>query len=119
MPFYTAIILLVNILAGFAMSCAASEADKFHIETLAELKSPYGIAFLPNRDILVTEKHGRLRIIRDGKLLAKPVTGLPPVSMYLAGSGQSYNGLLDVAIHPRFSENGLIIPVSNPVCKGH
>jgi glucose/arabinose dehydrogenase len=67
------------------------------------LEHPWGLAFLPDGRMLVTERPGRLRVIgKDRRLERDPVSGLPPV----ASSGQG--GLLDVALHPRFPENGLI-----------
>lgn len=66
------------------------------------LEHPWGMAFLPDGRILVTEREGRLRVVRDGRLDPNPVTGLPAV----APNGQG--GLLDVALHPRFAENGWI-----------
>lgn len=66
------------------------------------LEYPWGLAFLPDGRMLVTERPGRLRVVnRDGKLTA-PVTGVPEV--YARGQG----GLLDVAIDPQFAENQLI-----------
>ena len=53
--------------------------------------------------MLVTERAGRLRVVgADGKLAPQPVAGLPKIEEY--GQG----GLLDVALHPRFAENGLV-----------
>jgi glucose/arabinose dehydrogenase len=66
------------------------------------LDHPWGLAFLPDGRMLVTERAGQLRIVQEGKLLPQPVAGLPPISAF--GQG----GLLDVAPHPRFSENGLV-----------
>jgi glucose/arabinose dehydrogenase len=66
------------------------------------LASPWSLAFLPDGDILVTERTGRLRVIRKGTLDPEPVGGVPSV---LAG-GQG--GLLEVALHPKFAENQLI-----------
>ena len=67
------------------------------------LEHPWGLAFLPDGRMLVTERPGRLRIVdKNGKLEPRPVAGLPPV----AAVGQG--GLLDVALHPRFAENGLV-----------
>jgi glucose/arabinose dehydrogenase len=63
------------------------------------LVNPWGIAFLPNGDVLVTEKPGRLRVIRNGTLDPQPVGGVPEV--YAVGQG----GLLEVLPHPRFAEN--------------
>jgi glucose/arabinose dehydrogenase len=64
------------------------------------LSHPWSLAFLPNGDILVTEREGRLRMIRNGVLDPTPVPGVPEVST----AGQ-FTGLLEVALHPHFSEN--------------
>jgi len=75
----------------------------FKVVTVAEgLRNPWSIAFLPDGDMLVTERPGRLRIIRDGKLLPDPVPGVPEVR----ASGQG--GLHDVVPHPNFAQNRLI-----------
>lgn len=67
------------------------------------LDHPWGLAFLPDGRMLVTERAGRLRIVgADGKLEPKPVAGVPAVEEF--GQG----GLLDVALHPKFRENGLV-----------
>lgn len=66
------------------------------------LERPWSIAFLPGGDMLVTEKAGRLRIVRDGALLPDPVPGVPEVIS--AGQG----GLLDVVPHPDFAANRLL-----------
>ena len=66
------------------------------------LVQPWGIAFLPGGDTLITERPGRLRIVRNGKLLPSPVAGLPEV----VHSGQG--GLLEVAPHPNFATNRLL-----------
>ena len=64
------------------------------------LSHPWSLAFLPNGDQLVTEREGRLRIIRDGVLDPTPVAGVPGVS-----AAGAFTGLLEVALHPRFAEN--------------
>jgi glucose/arabinose dehydrogenase len=69
---------------------------------VAGLAAPWSIAFLPNRDMLVTEKVGRLRIVRGGTLDPQPIAGVPEV----LAMGQG--GLMEVALHPRFAENQLI-----------
>ena len=81
----------------------ASERHEFRLTTLARgLVHPWSLAFLPDGDMLVTERRGRLRIIRNGRLDPAPVPGVPTVAL----GGQA--GLLDVALHPRFAENRLI-----------
>lgn len=75
----------------------------YQITTVAEgLDHPWSIAFLPDGAMLVTERAGQLRVIRDGNLEAEPVAGVPET--YVAGQG----GLFDVVLHPRFAANGLI-----------
>src|SRR6185436_1792102 len=63
---------------------------------------PWSIASLPGGDLLVTERPGRLRIIRNGKLLPDAVPGLPRIRA--AGQG----GLLDIVPHPSFASNRLV-----------
>jgi glucose/arabinose dehydrogenase len=80
-----------------------SEAHAFRVVTVVGgLDHPWGLAFLADGRMLVTERPGRLRVVRSGKLEREPVAGLPEV----AAHGQG--GLLDVALHPRFGENALV-----------
>ena len=81
----------------------SSTLEDFRIFTLAEdLEHPWGMAMLPDGEILITERPGQLRLWRDGELDPKPIQGVPKV--YAAGQG----GLLDVALHPNFAENKLV-----------
>lgn len=74
------------------------------------LVQPWSIAFLPGGDMLVTERPGRLRIIRNGKLLPTPVEGVPAV--FFSGQG----GLLEVTPHPNFASNRfLYLTYSKPL----
>lgn len=66
------------------------------------LIQPWSMAWLPNGDMLVTEKPGRLRIVRDGQLLPDSVPGVPEV--FYLGQG----GLFDVLPHPDFADNQLL-----------
>jgi glucose/arabinose dehydrogenase len=66
------------------------------------LVQPWSIAFMPGGDILITERPGRLRIVRQGKLLPQPVEGVPQV--FHSGQG----GLLEVMPHPNFASNRLL-----------
>ena len=72
------------------------------VSLLRGLEHPWGMAWLPNGDILVTERPGRLRRVRDGQLASGSITGVPKVF----DSGQG--GLLDVGLHPRFEENSQV-----------
>jgi glucose/arabinose dehydrogenase len=77
------------------------------------LANPWSITFLPNGDMLVTERPGRLRIVRKGTLDTQPVSGVPQV--WATGQG----GLLEVLPHPRFAENQLLyLTYSKPCEKG-
>jgi aldose sugar dehydrogenase len=66
------------------------------------LVHPWSLAFLPDGNMLVTEREGRLRIVRNGVLDAAPIAGVPAVRAAVLG------GLLDVALHPKFAENKLL-----------
>ena len=76
-----------------------SERQTFRIEVVATgLETPWGLAFLPDGRLLVTERSGRLRIIDKGKLVPDPVQGTPKVWE------RQDSGMLDVAIHPQYAE---------------
>lgn len=66
------------------------------------LEAPWAIDFIDNNTALITEKPGRVRVVRNGKMDPQPVSGIPAV----LNEGQG--GLLDVAIDPNYSENGWI-----------
>ena len=81
-----------------------SEHYEFTLTQISDgLERPWGLAFLPNGDMLVTERVGQLRIIKEGKLERKPISGLPD-NIYASGQG----GLLDVILHPDFENNQMI-----------
>jgi glucose/arabinose dehydrogenase len=87
----------------------ASERHAFRVETVATgLDTPWGIEFLPGGDLLVSERPGRLRIIRGGQVQAS-VTGVPQVWARQDG------GLMDIALHPQFAQNGWVyLALSEP-----
>ncbi len=102
---------ITAVAAGALLPASVLAADTVRTETetirvvpvTSGLAHPWGLAFLPDGRMLVTERAGRVRIVgRDGKLAPEPVAGLPKIEEY--GQG----GLLDVALHPRFTENGLV-----------
>lgn len=78
-----------------------SEKLNYYIDTVATgLKNVWGLTFLPNNDLLATERDGEIRIIRDGKLLDQKVNGVPPV--FANGQG----GLFEIKLHPDYANNG-------------
>jgi glucose/arabinose dehydrogenase len=77
--------------------------NRVHLTVVTKgVDHPWAMAFLPNGDMLVTERAGRLRVIRKGVLDPTPIAGLPQIRV--GGLG----GLLDVVLHPNFSQNRLI-----------
>jgi aldose sugar dehydrogenase len=86
-----------------AAQTVQSEEHAFRlVEVVRGLEQPWSLAFLPDGRMLVTEKAGRLRVVKDGRLEPQPIAGLPEITVH--GQG----GLMDVALHPRFSDNGLV-----------
>ncbi|HEY6509573.1 MAG TPA: PQQ-dependent sugar dehydrogenase [Vicinamibacterales bacterium] len=80
-----------------------AEQHKVRVSVVAKgLVNPWSLVFLPDGSMLVTERPGRLRVVRDGMLDPTPVPGLPPVK------AQRLSGLMDLALHPRFAENRLV-----------
>jgi glucose/arabinose dehydrogenase len=72
------------------------------VELAAGLDHPWSMAFLPDSSILVTERAGRLRLIKEGVLLQQPIDGVPEVHT------GSQAGLFDIVLHPQFAENQLV-----------
>ena len=96
---------------GLNLPAAAAPGDKPDLrsayryritELAAGLDHPWSLAFLPDGAMLVTERGGRLRLIRENRLQAQPVSGVPTV---LTG-GQA--GLFDVVLHPEFASNSVL-----------
>jgi len=77
-----------------------SSAGKIEVKIFArQLDHPWALAFLPDGSILVTERPGRLRVIRNGVLDPVPIAGLPPMNPISIG------GLYDIALDPDFANN--------------
>ena len=70
-----------------------------------DLEQPWSMVFLPDGGMLVTERAGRVRLIRNGKLESKPIRGVPRV---YTGGPRGLQGLMDIALHPSFRENGWV-----------
>ncbi len=74
-----------------------------------ELSFPFSATFLPDGTLLVTERAGRLRTIRNGKLDPNPVPGGPAAfSAGISGLPGAVHGYMDVALHPQFAQNQLL-----------
>src|SRR5690348_13724634 len=111
-----AAILLIVWLSTFGFGCSApaglsadeivATADSqthFRVETVATgLQVPWGFAWLPNKDLLFTERRGNVRIIEGGKLRAEPVYVVPDVEP------SSESGLMDISLHPDFAANAYV-----------
>jgi glucose/arabinose dehydrogenase len=102
-------LIAAMVLALVSGSCSAedrvidTETGKITVETLASgLDHPWGMAFLPDGRMLVTERVGRLRIMAVDGTLSEPLAGVPKV--FAEGQG----GLLDVALGPNFRESKLV-----------
>jgi aldose sugar dehydrogenase len=102
------VLLAVPLVAGGQAEAPRSPTPKpvdggLRVDTVVRgLSHPWGLAFLPDGRMLVTERPGRLRIVeRDGRL-SEPLAGVPRVF------AQDQGGLLDVALDPRFADNRLV-----------
>ena len=105
----------ISLVAGQAVEAQGSRASpplpalpqvfetadlKIRVEKLADgLANPWSLAWLPNGDLLITERAGRLRVLRNGALDPEPIAGVPQVRVTVLG------GLLEVLPHPSFAEN--------------
>lgn len=79
-----------------------SIAQTFRVTPIKGLSRPFAMAFLPDGTILVTERAGRLRVVRNDVLDPLPIAGMPEVL------DLRLKGLQDLALHPRFAENRLV-----------
>lgn len=77
----------------------AMGGQRIRVTPLTGLNQPWALAFLPNGDMLLTERPGRLRLVHDFVLDPQPIEGIPRVL------ATNFHGLWDVALHPRFAEN--------------
>jgi len=72
---------------------------QFRVVPMKGLSHPYALAFLPDGNMLITERGGRIRIVRNGVLDPAPIAGMPAIP------NRNLQGLNDIALHPRFAEN--------------
>jgi glucose/arabinose dehydrogenase len=102
--------ITLTVVAALTLSAGVSAQSMFKsalhdyrvVTYIDALVQPWSIAFLPGGDTLITERPGRLRIVRNGKLLPAPVDGVPKVVH------SSQGGLLEVAPHPDFASNRML-----------
>ncbi len=108
-------ILFVLLVSTFGAACApdglaenavvSTESNdlRFRVETVAgSLEVPWGFAWLPNGNLIFTERPGRVRIIENGKLRVEPVFRVPDVEP------SSESGLMDISLHPDFAKNSFV-----------
>jgi len=105
-----------RVFAALALAAAAAGVGAQELKPItvaAGLQNPWGLAFLPDGRMLVTERPGRLRILHPDGKIGEPVQGLPRID----AGGQG--GLLDVALDPRFADNALVYwSYSEPATSG-
>ncbi|MGD1907524.1 MAG: PQQ-dependent sugar dehydrogenase [Leptolyngbyaceae cyanobacterium] len=88
---------------GEPITIADDNNEDFQTVTVVDsLAHPWGLAWLPNGDLLITERSGQLRIVREGVLDPAPISGVPEI--FAQGQG----GLLDIAVHPGFEGNSWV-----------
>ena len=80
-----------------------TEEHNIYVETVVEgLGVPWGVAFLPNGSVLITEREGTVRIVEDGILREEPIANSPEVVV------RNQGGMQDIALHPNYEDNGWI-----------
>ena len=99
----------LSFLCAFAIGLMAigggvvAQSRFYRAVTVTEgLVHPWGLAFLPDGRMLVTERAGRMRIVLPNGKISRPMRGLPKIAV--VGQG----GLLDVALHPKFEKTGFV-----------
>lgn len=102
--------ILIVMISFLAMSCSGqpdipkSETDdNYTLETVvSDVSVPWGMAWLPDGTMLITERSGEILLYSDGELREEPLAGVPDVW------ANSQGGLLDIEVHPNYEENGWI-----------
>src|SRR4030095_7480182 len=97
-------------LPSLPMVFDTGEGQRIRVSLVTKgLTYPWSLAFLPDGAMLISERTGKLRIVRNGVLDPQPVAGVPE-SVYAGRSRDpgGVHGLMDIALHPRFSENKLV-----------
>lgn len=109
-------VVCMTVQAEQQSSIYQSGDQKFRLEPfVSELGSPWAMAFLPGGELLISERSGALRMVVDGKLLEKPIAGVPEVR------ARGQGGLLDLELHPDYEKpdnRWIYISYSSPVQSG-
>lgn len=86
---------------GFARSSSGTHiaGPKYRVVPIKGLNRPYGMVFLPDGRMLITERAGRIRIVKDGVVDPQPLNGVPPVL------NKNLRGMNDIALHPKYAQN--------------
>ena len=101
--FLVTALTLIALPFGAAFAQFGPPSHDYRAVTVVEgLQNPWGMAWLPNGDMLVTERGGDIRTVRDGRLLRQPMANVPAVK----ASGQG--GLFDIVLHPDYESNGWV-----------
>ncbi|HXD75126.1 MAG TPA: PQQ-dependent sugar dehydrogenase, partial [Vicinamibacterales bacterium] len=88
-----------------------AEGQKIKVVVVTKaLAFPWSMAWLPNGDMLVTEREGRLRLLRNSTTLdPKPIAGAPMArNLGISGEPGAVHGYMDIALHPQFAQNGFV-----------
>ena len=104
---------VVKPVLGQAPVLRSANHDYRVVEVADGLITPWSMAFLPGGDMLITERPGRLRLVRRGVLRMAPIEGVPEVLV------QGQGGLFDVVLHPDFESNRLVyLAYAKPIGDG-
>ncbi|MDO3387845.1 PQQ-dependent sugar dehydrogenase [Gilvimarinus sp. SDUM040013] len=99
----TALITAVALAPALSAKTIESERAEFKLSTIADdLKNPWGLTFLPDGSMLVTERVGNIRRVSANGEVSEPLSGLPDI--VVKGQG----GLLDIATDPDYANNGYV-----------
>ena len=92
------------------MEFDTGEGQRIRVSAVTRaLENPFGLAFLPDGSMLVTERAGRLRIIRKDVLDPQPIAGVPASrNVGVSGEPGAVHGFMDVVLHPKFTENQFV-----------
>jgi glucose/arabinose dehydrogenase len=92
------------------MEFDTGEGQRIRVSAVTRtLENPFSLAFLPDGSMLVTERAGRLRIIRKGVLDPQPIAGLPASrNVGISGEPGAVHGFMDVVLHPKFADNQFV-----------